>query len=66
LGSGTVGALYERPLFDFEAKPIRRRCGALLEHSGIYERMSAEDNLQLYARIWRPYRRPVRRGEVAI
>jgi len=31
---------------------IRLQCGALLEHSGIYERLSAEDNLQLYARIW--------------
>src|SRR5215475_1741749 len=34
------------------ADEIRLRCGALLEHSGIYERLSAEDNLQLYARIW--------------
>jgi ABC-2 type transport system ATP-binding protein len=31
---------------------IRLRCGALLEHPGIYERLSAEDNLQLYGRIW--------------
>src|SRR5262245_59886602 len=31
---------------------IRLRCGALLEYSGIYERLSAEDNLELYARIW--------------
>src|ERR1051326_4389535 len=31
---------------------IRLRCGALLEHPGIYERLTAEDNLQLYARIW--------------
>src|SRR6476660_7547588 len=31
---------------------IRSRCGALLEHPGLYERLSAEDNLQLYARIW--------------
>jgi len=34
------------------ADDIRLRCGALLEHSGIYERLSAEDNLQLYGRIW--------------
>src|SRR5215831_11532876 len=34
------------------ADDIRLRCGALLEHSGIYERLSAEDNLELYARIW--------------
>ena len=32
---------------------IRLRCGALLEHSGIYERLSAEDNLELYARVWK-------------
>jgi len=31
---------------------IRLRCGALLEHPGIYERLSAEDNLHLYARVW--------------
>src|SRR5262245_61681692 len=34
------------------ADDIRLRCGALLEHPGLYERLSAEDNLQLYARIW--------------
>lgn len=32
---------------------IRQRCGALLEHSGLYERLSAEDNLVYFARIWR-------------
>src|SRR5262249_48508080 len=31
---------------------IRSRCGALLEHPSLYERLSTEDNLQLYARIW--------------
>jgi len=36
-----------------QADEVRLRCGALLEHPGIYERMSAEDNLQLYARIWK-------------
>ena len=35
-----------------QADHIRLRCGALLEHPGLYERLSAEDNLQLYARIW--------------
>jgi ABC-2 type transport system ATP-binding protein len=30
---------------------VRRNCGALLEHSGVYERLSAEDNLRFYARI---------------
>ena len=30
---------------------IRSRCGALLEHSGLYERLSAEDNLRFYGRV---------------
>jgi ABC-2 type transport system ATP-binding protein len=30
---------------------IHARCGALLEFAGLYERMSAEDNLDLYGRI---------------
>lgn len=32
---------------------IRLRTGALLEHTGLYERLSAEDNLEFFARIWR-------------
>lgn len=36
-----------------EADAIRGRCGALLEHSGLYERLSAEDNLDFYGRVWR-------------
>jgi ABC-2 type transport system ATP-binding protein len=32
---------------------IRERAGALLEHSGLYERLSAEDNLEFYGRVWR-------------
>jgi len=32
---------------------IRARCGALLEFSGLYERMSAEDNLDLFGRIYK-------------
>jgi ABC-2 type transport system ATP-binding protein len=35
------------------ADEIRRRCGALLEHTGLYERMSALDNLEFYGRVWR-------------
>jgi ABC-2 type transport system ATP-binding protein len=35
------------------AADIRTRAGALLEHTGLYEQMSAEDNLQFYARVWR-------------
>src|SRR5512139_3822757 len=36
-----------------QAGDIRQRCGALLENSGLYERLSAEDNLEFYARAWR-------------
>lgn len=32
---------------------IRAASGALLEQTGLYERMSAQDNLEYYARIWR-------------
>jgi ABC-2 type transport system ATP-binding protein len=36
-----------------QADEIRRKSGALLEFSGLYERLSAEDNLDLYGRIYR-------------
>jgi ABC-2 type transport system ATP-binding protein len=36
-----------------QADSIRTRSGALLEYSGIYERLSGEDNLDFYARIWK-------------
>ncbi len=36
-----------------QAAKIRRRCGALLEHPGLYERLSAADNLEFYGRVWR-------------
>lgn len=35
------------------ADEIRSRTGALLEHDGLYEQMSAEDNLEFYGRVWR-------------
>jgi ABC-2 type transport system ATP-binding protein len=35
------------------ADRIRERAGALLEHPGLYERLSAEDNLAFYGRVWR-------------
>lgn len=35
-----------------QADEIRKKSGALLEFSGLYERMSAEDNLDLYGRIY--------------
>ena len=31
---------------------IRSRCGALLEHPGLYERLTASDNLDFYGRAW--------------
>ena len=40
---------------------IRDRCGALLEYSGLYERMTAQDNLEFYARVW--HLRPAERRE---
>lgn len=36
-----------------EADEIRARTGALLEHPGLYEQMTAEDNLEFYGRVWR-------------
>jgi ABC-2 type transport system ATP-binding protein len=36
-----------------QAHEIRTRTGALLEHTGVYEHLSAEDNLEFYARVWR-------------
>ncbi|MCL4559338.1 MAG: ABC transporter ATP-binding protein [Chloroflexi bacterium] len=35
-----------------QADQIRAHCGALLEHTGLYERLTAEDNLDFYGRIW--------------
>ena len=36
-----------------EGDEIRARCGALLEFNGLYERMTARDNLEFYARAYR-------------
>lgn len=36
-----------------QSDEIRLRTGALLEFNGIYERLSAEDNLEFYGRVWR-------------
>ena len=35
-----------------QGDPIREKCGALLEHHGLYERLSAYDNLEFYGRVW--------------
>jgi ABC-2 type transport system ATP-binding protein len=34
------------------ASQIREKTGALLEHTGLYERLSAYDNLEFYGRVW--------------
>lgn len=35
-----------------QAAEIRSHTGVLLEHSGVYEHLSAEENLEFYGRIW--------------
>jgi len=35
-----------------QADEVRVRCGALLEYHGLYERLSAADNLDYYGQIW--------------
>lgn len=47
-GSATVLGFDTRS----RADEIRARTGALLEHSGLYERLTAEENLEFYARVW--------------
>jgi ABC-2 type transport system ATP-binding protein len=44
-----------------DAVKIRERVGALLEHSGLYEQLSAVENLSFFARIWRISRRERKR-----
>ncbi len=48
-GEGTVLGFNIRKHGD----EIRRRTGALFGHPGLYERLSAYDNLDYFARIWR-------------
>jgi ABC-2 type transport system ATP-binding protein len=50
------------------AGEIRQRSGALLEHCGLYERLSATDNLELYGRFWRlaPAARRARTKELLV
>jgi len=31
---------------------VREACGALLEHTGLYERLTALDNLEFYGQVW--------------
>lgn len=49
------------------AQEIRRRCGVLLEHDGLYERLSARDNLVYHGRIYGLSRDDARqRGEALL
>jgi ABC-2 type transport system ATP-binding protein len=36
-----------------QAQSIREHCGALLEFNGLYERLTAQDNLEFQGRAWR-------------
>jgi ABC-2 type transport system ATP-binding protein len=49
--TGSARVLGFDPANDGDA--IRERAGALLEHAGLYERLSAEDNLEFHGRICR-------------
>jgi ABC-2 type transport system ATP-binding protein len=44
-----------------EADAIRANTGALLEYTGLYERLTAVDNLEFYGRVWQM--RPVERRD---
>ena len=49
--SGQVEVLGMDPLRQGDA--VRESCGALLEHTGLYERLTALDNLVFFGRVWR-------------
>jgi ABC-2 type transport system ATP-binding protein len=49
--SGTADVLGHDPWRDGDT--IRSKIGAVLEHPGVYDQLTAEDNLELYARAWR-------------
>ncbi len=36
-----------------QGQQVRENCGALLEHTGLYERLTAAENLEFYARVFR-------------
>lgn len=36
-----------------QGQEIRTRVGALLEHTGLYEQLTAEENLDFFGRVWR-------------
>jgi ABC-2 type transport system ATP-binding protein len=47
---GAVEVFGRDPQRDGQA--VRRASGAVLEHGGLYERLTAEENLELWGRIW--------------
>jgi ABC-2 type transport system ATP-binding protein len=49
-----------------QANQIRAATGVLLEHDGLYEKLSAEDNLEFYSRAWhmKPQERQARIQEL--
>ena len=49
--TGRVEVLGHDPWRDGEA--VRRQTGAVLENSGVYEQLSAEENLEFFARVWK-------------
>jgi ABC-2 type transport system ATP-binding protein len=49
--SGSARVLGFDPIQD--GQQIRENCGALLEHTGLYERLTAYDNLDFYGRVWK-------------
>jgi ABC-2 type transport system ATP-binding protein len=48
--SGTLRVLGADPRND--GRTVRARTGVLFERSGLYERLSAQDNLEFYGRAW--------------
>lgn len=46
-----------------QGEEVRSRTGALLEHPGLYERLSAEENLEFWGRAWR-IPAPARRARI--
>lgn len=49
--AGKSSVLGYEPIKDGDK--VRENCGALLEHTGLYERLTAEENLDFYARVFR-------------
>jgi ABC-2 type transport system ATP-binding protein len=49
--SGEVEVLGLDPRLDGDA--VRSRTGAVLDQAGIYDQLTAEENLELYGRVWR-------------